>query len=127
LSLMESKKYRKFLEKQAEKNPVNIEDSTTTRGFRITWDSVHEEPARSGSSDILDSLYLGKNMEENVTVERKAAGLIRDRLRGLEEENLRLRRRISSFKYVMVALGIGFIFVVAILISLLFPQFRIML
>jgi hypothetical protein len=62
-----------------------------------------------------------------VTVERKVAGLIRDRLKGLEEENLRLRRRITSFKALMIALGISFLFVLAILISLLFPQFRIML
>lgn len=124
---MENKKYRKFLEKQAEENPVNIEDSTGGRGFKITWDNIHEEPVRSGSSDILDSLYFGKNMEENVTVERKVAGLIRDRLKGLEEENLRLHRRITSFKVLMVALGISFLFVLAILISLVFPQFRIML
>jgi len=124
---MENKKYRRFLEKQAEKNPVNIEDSKSTRGFKITWDSTHEEPARSGSSDILDSLYLGKNMEENVIVERKVAGLIRDRLKGLEDENLRLHRRITSYKFVLLALGISFIFIVAILISVLFPQLRIML
>ena len=124
---MENKKYRKFLEKQAEKNPVNMEDSASAKGFKITWDKGHEEPVRSGSSDILDSLYLGKNMEENVTVERKAAALIRDRLKGLEEENLRLRRRMTSFKFLMVALGISFLFVVAILISVLFPQFRILL
>jgi hypothetical protein len=66
-------------------------------------------------------------MEENVTVERKVAGLIRDRLKGLEEENLRLRKHITSFKILMFALGISFLFVLAILISLLFPQFRIML
>jgi hypothetical protein len=66
-------------------------------------------------------------MKENVTVERKVAGLIRDRLKGLEEENLQLRRRITSFKALMIALGISFLFVLAILISLLFPQFRIML
>jgi hypothetical protein len=124
---MENKKYRKFLEKQAEKNPVNIEDSTSARGFKITWDKAHEEPTRSGSSDILDSLYLGKNMEQNVTVERKVAGLIRDRLKGLDEENLRLRRRITSYKVLTVALGISFLFVIAILISVLFPQFRILL
>jgi hypothetical protein len=127
LNSMESKKYRKFLEKQAEKNPVNIEDSKTTMGFKITWDKTHDETVRSGSSDILDSLYLGKNMEENVTVERKAASLIKDRLRGLEEENLRLRRHITSFKVLLVALGISFIFVVAILISILLPQYRIIL
>ncbi len=124
---MENEKYRRFLEKQAEKNPVNIEGSAGNRGFKITWDNVREEPKRGGSSDILDSLYLGKNMEENVVVERKVAGLLKDRLRGLEEENLRLRKRLTTFKIMMVALGVSLLFVGIILLSVLVPQFRIIL
>jgi hypothetical protein len=122
---MESKKYRKFLEKQAEKNPVNIEGSAAGKNFKITWEKSREEPVHSGSSDILDSLYLGKNMEETVTVERKVAGLLRDRLKGLEEENLRMRNRLTTFKIMMVGLGIGLGFVIIILLSIYLPQFRI--
>ena len=66
-------------------------------------------------------------MEETVTVERKVAGLLRDRLRGLEEENLRMRKRLTTFKIIMVALGIGLIFITVILISVLLPQYRIIL
>jgi hypothetical protein len=124
---MENEKYRKFLEKQAEKNPVNIDGSPSSKTFRISWDNIREEPPRSGSSDILDSLYLGKAMEENVTVERKVAGLIRDRLRGLEEENLRIRKRLTTYRIAMAALGISLIFVLVILIDLLASQLRIIL
>jgi hypothetical protein len=83
------------------------------------------EPVHRGSSDILDSLYLGKNMEETVTVERKVAGLLRDRLKGLEEENLRMRKRLTTFKIMMIGLGIGLVFVIIILLSIYLPQFRI--
>ncbi|MBS7614928.1 hypothetical protein KEJ18_04275 [Candidatus Bathyarchaeota archaeon] len=124
---MESEKYRRFLEKQAEKNPVKIEDSTANKGFKITWDNVRDEPKRRSSSDILDSLYLGKNMEETVIVERKVAGLLRDRLRGLEDENLRLRRRLTTLKILLVALGTGLLFVTILLLSMIIPQFRVIL
>jgi len=106
---------------------VNIEGFAGNRGFKITWDNVREEPKRGGSSDILDSLYLGKNMEENVIVERKVAGLLKDRLRGLEEENLRLRKRLTTFKILMVALGVSLLFVGILLLSVFVPQLRIIL
>ncbi len=124
---MESDKYRRFLEKQAEKNPVKIEGSTDNKGFKITWNNVRDEPKRGSSSDILDSLYLGKNMEETVIIERKVAGLLKDRLRGLEDENLRLRKRLTTLKILLIALGTSLLFVSILLLSLLIPQFRIIL
>jgi len=124
---MESDKYRRFLEKQAEKNPVKIEGSTDNKGFKITWNNVRDEPKRGSSSDILDSLYLGKNMEETVIIERKVAGLLKDRLRGLEDENLRLRKRLTTLKILLIALGTSLLFVFILLFSLLIPQFRIIL
>ncbi|MBS7657125.1 hypothetical protein KEJ33_04290 [Candidatus Bathyarchaeota archaeon] len=115
------------MEKQAEKNPVKIEGSTSNTGFKITWDNVRNEPKRGSSSDILDSLYLGKNMDETVIVERKVAGLLRDRLRGLEDENLKLKKRLTTLKILLIALGIGLLFVTILLLSMIIPQFRIIL
>jgi len=61
---MENKKYRKFLEKQSEKNPVNVEGFIGSRNFKISWNNTREEPVRSGSSDILGSIYLRKTWKK---------------------------------------------------------------
>jgi len=124
---MESKKYRKFLETQAEKNPVNIEESSGSKGFKITWDPRRDQPAHGRPSDILDSLYLGKTMEETVVMDRRAARMIQERLNGLEEQNIYMRRRIKMLKVATGVLAIALFFVSIILLSLHLPQLRITL
>jgi len=101
---MESEKYRKFLKQQAEKNPVKIEGSLVGRRFRISWEDERDRTKVESSSDLLDSLYLDKNMEETVFVDRKAAAMLQDRLRGLEEENIRVRKRARLMKFTIGAL-----------------------
>ncbi|MCW4021012.1 MAG: hypothetical protein NWF14_07295 [Candidatus Bathyarchaeota archaeon] len=123
---MESEKYRKFLRQQAEKNPVKIDRSARSTRFRISWRNEGESPVQSSSSDILDSLYLGKDMKETVVVDRRVAALLQDRLGGLEEENIRMRRRIKIMKFAIGALLIAVVVVSAILIKTYLPQFRIL-
>lgn len=104
---MESEKYRKFLKQQAEKNPVKIEGSLVGQRFRISWEDDRDRSTLESSSNLLDSLYLGKDMQETVVVDRKAAAMLQERLRGLEEENIRVRRRIRLMKFAAGALLIA--------------------
>ena len=101
---MESEKYRKFLKQQSEKNPVKIEGSLVGERFRISWEDERDRSTLNSSSNLLDSLYLGKDMQETVVVDRKAAAMLQERLRGLEEENIRVRKRIRLMKFAMGAL-----------------------
>ncbi len=118
---MKSEKYRKFLEQQAEKNPVKIEGSLSTERFKISWQNTKERPAaRAAASDILDSLYLGREMEESVVVDRRVAFLLQDRLRGLEEENLRMHRRAKLLKLAVAGLVVVLIFASLALLSAYF-------
>ncbi len=101
---MESEKYRRFLEQQARRNPVRIEGSLASERFRVSWEDNEDRAALNTSSDILDSVYFGKDMQETVVVDRKAAALLQDRLRGLEEENIRVRKRLKLMKFISGAL-----------------------
>jgi len=124
---MESEKYRKFLERQAEKNPVKIEKSLKSGRFRISWENREERPASNSSSDILDSLYLGREMQETVVVDRRVAAMLQDRLRGLEEENISMHKRIKTMKLIIAALLAAVISVSLFLLNMYLPQIQIML
>jgi len=92
------------LKQQSEKNPVKIEGSLVGERFRISWEDERDRSTLNSSSNLLDSLYLGKDMQETVVVDRKAAAMLQERLRGLEEENIRVRKRIRLMKFAMGAL-----------------------
>ncbi len=114
------------MKQEAEKHPVKIEGSLVGERFRISWEDERDRFTLDSSSNLLDSLYLGKDMQETVVVDRKTAAMLQDRLRGLEEENIRVRRRMRLMKFV-----IGALLVVVALVSLAFintnyPQFQIM-
>ncbi len=119
---MESKKYRKFLEQQAKRNPVKIERGLGIESYRVSWEDNEDRPPSSSSSDILDSLYFGKDMQETVVVDRRAAALLQDRLRGLEEENIRVRKRIKWSKLLIGALLAVVACLSAALIGTYLPQ-----
>ncbi len=78
------------------------------------------------SSDLLDSLYLGKDMQETVVVDRKTAAMLQDRLRGLEEENIRVRKRMRLMKFIIGALLVGVALVSLAFINTNYLQIRIM-
>ena len=126
LSRMESEKYRKFLKQQAEKNPVKIEGSLVGQRFRISWEDERDRTTLDSSSDLLDSLYLGKDMQETVVVDRKTAAMLQDRLRGLEEENIRVRKRMRLMKFIIGALLVGVALVSLAFINTNYLQIRIM-
>jgi len=122
---MESEKYRKFLKQQAEKNPVKIEGSLVGQRFRISWENERDRSTLDSSSDLLDSLYLDKNMEETVFVDRKAAAMLQDRLRGLEEENIRVRKQMRLMKFAAGALLIAVALLSLVLLDANLPQIQI--
>lgn len=122
---MESEKYRKFLKQQAEKNPVKIEGSLVGRRFRISWEDERDRSKVDSSSDLLDSLYLDKNMEETVFVDRKAAVMLQDRLRGLEEENIRVRKQMRLMKFAAGVLLIAVALLSLVLLDANLPQIQI--
>ena len=104
LSIMESEKYRKFLRYQAGKRPIRKSVSTNKMILKIPGDDM-AETSRGRLSDILDSILLGKEMGENITVDRRAASLLSYRLSMLEEENLQMRRKIRSLKVIIGSLA----------------------
>jgi hypothetical protein len=122
---MESEKYRKFLKQQAEKNPVKIEGSLVGKRFRISWEDERDRSTLDSSSDLLDSLYLDKNMEETVFVDRKAAAMLQDRLRGLEEENIRVRKQMRLMKFAAGALLVAVALLSLVLLDANLPQIQI--
>jgi hypothetical protein len=100
---MESEKYREFLKNQAVKRPIQRNASPEKIILKIPGQNKIETSG-GGTSDILDSILLGKEMEENITVDRRSASLLRYRLNVLEEENLRMQRKIRSLKRIIVFL-----------------------
>jgi len=101
---MESKKYKEFLERQAGKRPFHKNVSTEKVIFKFSRGKMEESP-RAESSDILDSVLLGKEMSQSVTVDRRAASLLRYRLDLLEEENLNMQKKIRFMKILIILMA----------------------
>jgi hypothetical protein len=113
---MESEKYRKFLEIESKKAPLEKKQSDMRERFWISWgESVDRAPIEKGTSDIIDSLYFGNDPSRTVVIDRKVAKILQERLRGLEEENMRLHKRVRLMRLIMYAL-ILIIFLMAIAI-----------
>lgn len=102
---MESEKYRKFLEIESKKAPLEKKQSDMRERFWFSWgESVDRAPVEKGSSDIIDSLYFGNDLSRTVVIDRKVAKILQERLRGLEEENMRLHKRVRLIRLIMYAL-----------------------
>ncbi|MCD6465963.1 hypothetical protein J7L27_06330, partial [Candidatus Bathyarchaeota archaeon] len=63
---------------------------------------------------IIDSLYFGKDPQKTVVIDGKVARIIQDRLKGLEEENIRLRKHVKIMKLIIAAL-ISITFILAMI------------
>jgi hypothetical protein len=103
-NMMISERYRRFLKREAERNPLKIERFTEKEHLRVSWENPPERPVRISLSDIIDSVYLGKDMGETVVVDRRVAVMLEDRLKRLEKENFLMRKRIKIFKIVIMVL-----------------------
>ena len=119
---MASETYRKFLESESGKNPLKLEESMGKERFRFSWENGEERSVQTKPSDIIDSIYLGRDMEETVVVDRRVAAMLQDRLKGLEEENIHMRKRAKIMKIIMGALLLTVAIISLILLRLSFSQ-----
>jgi hypothetical protein len=103
-----SSQLEEFLESQAKKNPIMSD------GSKFSWEdrNVQGERAETGSSGLLDAIYLKKPAEGTVVVERSVAALIQERISNLEEEITRLRSRIRLFKFAILIFLAGVVMLV---------------
>jgi len=98
---MKSETYKRFLESQAKKNPVKLDRKT------MSWEEQDVRLPPSSPSNLLESVYLGREPEETVVMDRRSAKLLQERLAGLETEVNRLHKRIRGMKMLIwVLLGI---------------------
>ncbi len=102
---MESKKYRNFLEAESKRAPIEKRRSNSEERFWILWkEKVDRATIERGTSDIIDSLYFGEDLSRTVVIDRKVARIIQERLKGLEEENIRLHKRVRIMKIIIYGL-----------------------
>ena len=113
---MESERYKKFLEIESRKAPIKRKKSEVRERFWIYWEERTDgsELRKKGESDIIDSLYFGKDPQKTVVIDGKVARIIQDRLKGLEEENIRLRKHVKIMKLIIAAL-ISITFILAMI------------
>jgi len=115
---MKSEKYIEFLKRQAVKRPLHRNVSTEKIILKVPRENV-EKTYGDGSSSILDSILLVKEMSQSVTVDRRAASLLQYRLNVLEEENLHMQRRIRLMKMIIILMAVA-IFSLCIYLTLYF-------
>ncbi len=96
---MSSKSYKRFLELQSKKNPIQKE-----RTRFLYWEEKERSPPSGSSSNMLESIYLGREPEETVVMDRRTATVLQERLVGLEGKVNHMHRRIRIMKVLMVAL-----------------------
>jgi len=92
---MSTEKFKSFLEFQAKRSPLKVSEVS------ISWEDSGGRGISSRPSDFLDSVYLGKELQNTVVMERSVAAMLQHRLQELEKENERMRRRIRMFKFVL--------------------------
>ena len=117
LSVMESKRYREFLRRQAEIRPLkrNVVDGKIILGVLSEGDRGETE----GSSDTLESLLLGGGIKGEEAIDREAVSLLQYRLEMLERENAQMRRRIRLMKILIALMALTILAVSIRMIQLL--------
>ena len=117
LSVMESKRYREFLRRQAEIRPLrrNVVGGKIILGVLSEGDRGEPE----GSSDVLESLLLGGGIKGDAAIDREAVSLLQYRLEMLERENAQLRRRIRLMKILIALMALTILAVSIRMIQLL--------
>ena len=117
LSVMESKRYREFLRRQAEIRPLrrNVVGGKIILGVLSEGDRGEPE----GSSDVLESLLLGEGIKGDAAIDRKAVSLLQYRLEMLERENAQMRRRIRLMRILIALMALTILAVSIRMIQLL--------
>ena len=117
LSVMENKRYREFLRRQAEIRPLkrNVVDGKIILGVLSEGDRGETK----GSSDTLESLLLGGGIKDDGAIDREAVSLLQYRLEMLERENAQMRRRIRLMRILIALMALTILAVSIRMIQLL--------
>jgi len=109
---MPNEKFKKFLEFEAERNPLKISEE------RISWEEQGERETSTQPSDFLESVYLGKKLQSTVVMERSVAAMLQHQLATLEKENEHLRKTIKILKIVLSTAAVAVMLLLWALLSL---------
>ncbi|HDM88888.1 MAG TPA: hypothetical protein ENG65_02725 [Candidatus Bathyarchaeota archaeon] len=117
LSVMESKRYREFLRRQAAIRPLK----KNFVGGKIILGVLSEEDRseHEGSSDILESLLLRGGIKGDATTDSEAVLLLQYRLEMLERENSQMRKSIRLMKILIAFMALTILAVSILMIKLL--------
>ncbi len=108
IRVMESKRYRNFLEAESKRAPIEKRQSSSGRHFWILWEEKMDKiTIGKGTSDIIDLLYFGEDLSRPVIIDRKVARMIQERLKGLEDENIRLHKQVRVMKIISCGLALA--------------------
>ena len=80
-----------------------------------------EENKRSSAelSDFLESTFFGRDFGDTVVVERSVAAMFQYQMKGLEEENEKLRRGIKILKIILVGAALIMFTLILMLLKIL--------
>jgi len=95
---MVDEKFRKFLEAQTRRSPLRISED------KVSWED-RDRRLLSPPSDFLESVYLGKELQNTVVMERSVAAMLQHRLTELEKENDSLRKSAKILKIVVAVVA----------------------
>ena len=117
LSVMESKRYREFLRRQAAIRPLkkNVVGGKIILGVLSEGDRGEPE----GSSDTLESILLGGGIKGDATTDSEAVLLLQYRLEMLERENSQMRKSIRLMKVLIAFMALTILAVSILIIKLL--------
>lgn len=93
--MMSSEKFKRFLEIESRRKPLSVSEE------RVSWEEKGERTLSSQPSDFLESVYLGKELQNTVVMERSVAAMLQHRLTELEKENGHLRSSVRILKFVL--------------------------
>lgn len=85
---------------------------------RVSWEDKGVSPPPSQPSDFLESVYLGKELQNTVVMERSVAAMLQHRLTELEKENGRLRRSIKILKIALGGVAVASVLILWALLEL---------
>lgn len=95
-------KYKRFLEIESRRAPLERKQSNVGGRSLIYWgESRDRATIEKGASDIISSLYFGEEPQRAVIIDRSVARILQERLKSLEEENIRLYRRMRFAKFLI--------------------------
>ncbi|MBS7607056.1 hypothetical protein KEJ14_04355 [Candidatus Bathyarchaeota archaeon] len=114
---MGAERYKRFLEVESRRAPLERKQSNVGERSLIYWGESRDRATMSkGTSDIISSLYFGEEPQSAVIIDRSVAKILQERLNSLEEENIRLYRRIRFAKFLIGGLLLLVLLMLAMLL-----------